>query len=521
MPAVMERANLERFRAAIARRLGLRMDDEKVDSLADLLQERIEASCRGQISAYLDRLGSNWIEEWRTLAEQLTVTETYFFRYWDHLRAFSEIVLPACLQTQYAQREVRILSAGSASGEEAYSLAMLARALPEPVSGAAHFKITGIDVNHAMIRKALRGIYSAWSLRETPENFQVQNFQLKEGEFVLDPAVRAMVTFEERNLLDDNPDLWQPSAWDVVFCRNVLMYFHPAAMRTVVERIARAIRPGGFLFLGHAETLRGVSDRFHLRHTHEAFYYERKQAHEQDLLPAIPEVRFSQVQGPGPVPMLNPDTSWVDAIQAASRRIAALTDRPAERNPAPERTEASRKVMPAPAAGLKRPWEVEIAVDLLGKERFEEAMDHLQAMPPGSENDPDVLLLSAVILTNRGDLAAAEAACRSLLGIDELNAGAHYLMALCREHGGQRRAALDHDQTAAYLDPGFAMPHLHMGLLAKRKGDFETAGRELGQAIALLEKEDASRILLFGGGFCRESLRNLCRNELHSCGGPT
>ena len=100
-----------------------------------------------------------------------------------------------------------------------------------------------------------------------------------------------------------------------------------------------------------------------------------------------------------------------------------------------------------------------------------------------------------------------------------MNAGAHYLLALCREGAGDSSAAAERDQVATYLDPAFAMPRLHLGLLARRKGDRERAREELGQALLLLQREDASRLLLFGGGFGREALSALCRAEILACGG--
>ncbi len=122
-------------------------------------------------------------------------------------------------------------------------------------------------------------------------------------------------------------------------------------------------------------------------------------------------------------------------------------------------------------------------------------------------------------MTHGGQLSGAEDACRRLLELDELNAGAHYVLALCRESAGDERGAADHDQVAAYLDPAFAMPRLHLGLLARRAGDRDAARRELAQALALLEREDPSRLLLFGGGFNRAALLALGRAELHACGG--
>jgi chemotaxis protein methyltransferase CheR len=142
-------------------------------------------------------------------------------------------------------------------------------------------------------------------------------------------------------------------------------------------------------------------------------------------------------------------------------------------------------------------------------------------LPPASQNDADALLLRAVLLTNDGKLAEAESACQRILSKDELHAGAHYLLALCREHAGDRRAAIEHNRVATYLDAAFAMPHLHLGLLARRSGDREQARAELESALTLLPREDASRILLYGGGFKREALVALCEAELRTCGGAT
>jgi len=138
--------------------------------------------------------------------------------------------------------------------------------------------------------------------------------------------------------------------------------------------------------------------------------------------------------------------------------------------------------------------------------------------PPESWRDPDVLLLRAALQTHRGQLTEAEEACKRLLNVDELSAGAHYVLALCREGAGDRTSAVSHDQVAIYLDPSFAMPHLHLGLLARRTADWATAQRELGHALLLLQREDSSRLLLSGGGFGRETLVALCRTELLSCG---
>jgi chemotaxis protein methyltransferase CheR len=158
-------------------------------------------------------------------------------------------------------------------------------------------------------------------------------------------------------------------------------------------------------------------------------------------------------------------------------------------------------------------------MELLEAERFGEALDAVGRLPPEAAADAEVLLLRATLLTHNGQFHEAERSCQELLRVDEFNAGAHYLLALCREGLGDAEGARHHDQLAAYVDRGFAMPRLHLGLLARRSGDLREAGRELAEALDLLRREDGSRLLLFGGGFTREALLALCRAELIACGG--
>jgi chemotaxis protein methyltransferase CheR len=511
-------AEIESFRGLVAERLGLYFEDSKLDFLADVLRQRMEDSACHQFSAYQKRISSFAGErnEIRALAEQLTVGETYFFRYAEHFQAFVELVLPSRIRARGADHRLRILSAACASGEEPYSMAILIRErFPELESW--DIRILGFDVNPLVVGKALRAKYSPWSLRETPENLQLKYFHGHGRDFQLDKAIRAAVTFEERNLAVNDPLFWQRDAFDAVFCRNVTMYFTMEVTRSVIARIAQSLAPGGYLFLGHAETLRAVSNEFHLRHTHETFYYQRREGREIESVTTLPPETTESRSLQRTVPELaEPNDSWFSAIRRASERIANLTQ---EKNGMGVKELAgtfSKTPNWQPVA-----WDRTVAIELLRREKFSEAMELLRALPAESQADADTQLLIAVLLTNAGDLPEAEKVCRQVLNLDELNAGAHYLMALCREHAGDRDGAVQHDQTAAYLDTAFAMPHLHLGLLAKRSVDLETARRELGRALPLLDREDTSRILLFGGGFTREALVELCRTELRACGGAS
>lgn len=502
---------VEQFRRVLTARLALRFDDDKTEFLTRVLDERVEARGSGSPETYLARLSDANGEEFGALAERLTVGETYFFRNAQDVQAFTGAVLPERIRARVAERRLRVLSAGCSSGEEPYTLAMLVRDVPQLAGWDV--RIHGFDVNPEAVARARAAKYSPWSLRQTAPGLRERFFRQEGGEFRVVDHVKALVTIEERNLADDDPDFWTPGTFDVVFCRNVLMYFAPEAVRSVVARIATALAPGGFLFLGHAETLRGVSAEFHLRQTHDTFYYQSRGQGEASVERADVVAARSERAAFEPA---RPDGRWVEVIRGASQRIAQLSGADAAKAQAPVLPDA-RAELGAPGLGGGG---LTVAHELLERERFVEALAALGPSAPEQEKDVDALLLRAVLLASSGDLAGADAVSERVLRLDELNAEAHYVRAICREHAGDATTAADHDRYALYLDPTFAMPRLHLGLLAKRGGDLEQARREISRALTLFAAEDGLRILLLGGGFTRDGLMRLCRAELNACGGP-
>jgi chemotaxis protein methyltransferase CheR len=508
MTTASVRAELERLRTAVGDHLGFAFEDDELEQLGHTLRQRVTTLKLPTLDAYLARLksGAHREEETAALAELFTVTETFFCRNQEQIQALVDAVLPQRARTEC--RRLRIVSAGCASGEEPYSIAM---ALCEAVPDLDHWdvKIFALDVNRRALERAERAQYSAWSLRATPEPIKARYFTQAGREFVLAERVRKLVEFREHNLADPEPLFLRALAADAVFCRNVIMYFTPEAMRRVVADLTSALLPGGLLFLGHAETLRGLSHEFHLCHTHGTFYYQRK-----ERAPVSSRRRPDARPSPPPeVPALPAGvegaSSWFEAIRAGNARLPTLSH-----SSEPNATRGAIEEDPETRghAELNRIFE------LVERERFDEALVLLDGLPAAAGAHPDALLLSAVVLTNAGRVTDAEHACRRLLEADELHAGAHYLTALCREHAGDALGAAEHDRMAVHLDPSFAMPHLHAGLVAKRRGALGTARHELEQALMLLEREDTSRLVLFGGGFSRAALTALCRSELGRLG---
>jgi len=501
MNAVPHGAELERFRAAIGERLGLWIDDAKLPELSVLLARRA-GELRMRPSEYValiedDARGKG---ERRALAQSLTVSETYFFRQGDQIRELME-------QLAGRARPVRLLSAGCASGEEPYSIALALREHAPQLAATA--TIRAVDIHPAVIERAKAGRYSSWALRETLEPMVRRWFRQDGNQFVLDPEIRKAVQFEERNLIEHNADLFAAGSYEAVFFRNVLMYFTAEAAAAVIARIARALVPGGLLFLGYAETLRGLSTDFHLRHKRETFYYQKRGDGSERGSSTGPRGQAQASTTPAP----QADASWQEAIERASARIRDLTTAPASTTDERASTRASDGAAPV------EPFDLHPALELLRNERFGDALAAMAALPAAAERDPDVLLLRSALLVHSGDFAGARETCAALLADNELNAGAHYLLALVCEAERQLERAAEHHRVAAYLDPTFAMPRLHLGLIARRTGDALAAQRELRQACALLEREDTGRLLMFAGGFGRAALLALCKAELSASGG--
>lgn len=490
-----------------------------LDIVEALIEERFGLSCAGwqkerlaaAVKKRLHRVAApqeRSREELLALASEITVGETYFFREATQIDALIEAALPERARAGAPGRGIRILSAGCASGEEAYSLAL---AIGDRAPAVAdRVAIHGIDLSAAAIGHARRGVYAPWALRAVPAEVRDRCFHPAGGGFRLKDEHRAQVTFEQRNLLDD-PALWAPSSFDVIFCRNVTIYFSERALRAAVARFSAALAPGGFLFLGHAETLRGLSDEFELRFTQGAVYHRRKGPSESRTRPAAPA---------------KPD-SWIEAIRRASERVAELTRRagepdgsgaPAQLPPLDPRPHLAAAAAPQPPSRDPPPaaapgHALEPLRRLVAAERFEEGLARLRAMPEEASATSDARLLEALMLSGLGRIDEVERVCGRLVVATGGHAGAHYLLGLCREHARDSARAADHYREAVRIDPAFAMAHVRAGLLARSTGDHLGARLELRQARARLDAASAEHLLLFGGGFSREVLQGLCRTD--------
>jgi len=193
------------------------------------------------------------------VTDAMTTNESFFFRDGKPFEQFQKVVLPHLLKTRAAQKKFRIWCAASSSGQEPYSLAMILKENAAQLAGWT-CEIVGTDISTEMLEKAKAGVYSQFEVqRGLPITHLVKYFKKTDENWTVDPAIRAAVTYKNWNLLEDLKPLGQ---FDVVFCRNVLIYFDTLTKTDVLERICRQMTEDGVLYLGGAETVLGISDRF-------------------------------------------------------------------------------------------------------------------------------------------------------------------------------------------------------------------------------------------------------------------
>jgi chemotaxis protein methyltransferase CheR len=262
------------LRAEIYRRTGMYFND----SSKYLIQKRLSPRARElnfdsfQRYFYFLQYDARADAEFDQIYDLVTTNETYFFREPAQLRAFADEIVPDVL-TRKAVKKIRIWSAGCASGEEVYTIAML---LEEAGwYGRAAFEIFGSDINQQVLSRARRGVYRENSFRATPQVFRDKYFvRENEGAWRISDAIRNRVSFGRLNLYDRSR-VSLLGQLDLIFCRNVIIYFDDGSKRIVVTNFYDRLIEGGYLLLGHSESLISLSTQFRLKHLKNDMVYQK------------------------------------------------------------------------------------------------------------------------------------------------------------------------------------------------------------------------------------------------------
>jgi chemotaxis protein methyltransferase CheR len=268
-------AEFRLFADFIRGRCGLHFDEDTRYLVEKRLARRIQEADMGSFASYLYQLrsGPNAEDEFSKVVDILTTNETYFFRERSQLSALVEEIVPGMLSRQLtSRRPISIWSAGCSSGEEPFSVAMMG--MEAGLVPGRDFRVYASDISRAVLNRARRGVYREASFREADESTRRRYFAQKDGLTRISDSVKRHVDFVHMNLLDSSK-VSLLGTMDVILCRNVIIYFDLETKKRVMKTFHDKLRPGGYLLLGHSESLINVTADFELKHLSRDLVYRR------------------------------------------------------------------------------------------------------------------------------------------------------------------------------------------------------------------------------------------------------
>lgn len=375
------------------------------------------------------------------LVSHLTVGETYFFREPKAFDALRERILPQLLGGRRGREQrLRLWSAACSTGEEAYSLAILVQQLL-PDWRDWDVTILATDINERSLQKAVAGVYGAWSFRESSTEFKERYFTRgSDGRFTVDPDIRECVQFAHLNLAQEgfSPTL-NTGAMDIIFCRNVLIYFTAEHVRKLVENLRRSLVDEGWLVVSPSECSQALFSQFVAVNFPGSILYRK----------GNPEEALPSNWAPRELDAESAATAFA-ALQSSITALASV--------PAPEICSAAAKV---PSAA--------------------------QEQAPQAETEASqTYSLQARALANQGLHADALVWCERWIAADKIDAAAHYVHATVLQEMGQRETARRSLRRAVYLQPDFALAHFVLGNFARADARPAEAHRHFANALHVL-----------------------------------
>ncbi|MCF8210196.1 MAG: methyltransferase domain-containing protein [Rhodoferax sp.] len=477
--------DLEPFKALIRVRCGLTIEGNNEDKLAQALLGRIrllnsEHSPAGHsnqslpASDYYRRLSQD-AAEFQSLVNLLTINETYFFREPEQIRLLVHRLAPRVLAAQSGNTPVRILSAGCSSGEEPYSLVMaLMEKYGETVSRL--FSFTGGDIDSEVLHKARAASYTEFSFRGVATDLRERYFDKARGVYVLKEEIRNQVQFHELNLLTcQTGGPWQN--FDIIFFRNVSIYFDPPTRALIQRKLADLLKPDGVLVIGTAETLANDLGVLPLVEEDGLFYFVKVKG-QPPLAPALvrPSLPLAPNQTFYPLPI----------APLADPSAAIFSSHPPAR----------QSLVPNPATPLATasscpPVDTELAHarELVLDKHYDLALPLLNNTLAAEPGHRQALLLKAFVLLNRKQFESAHQAADQVFQTDHWSIDALLLLGLAARWRNLNEAAIPWFRQAVYAHHGCWPAHFYLAELYRHQDEPELAQRAYRTVLGLLSRD--------------------------------
>lgn len=452
-----------RFATLLRQRAGLCYPEQRRADLTHGLQRlalHLGVESFAQLLAMVESRPSAWDE----LIAELTIGETYFFRNAAQFAALRDIILPDLMQRRATMRYLRLWSAGCATGEEPYSLAITLHEVL-PANPPWQVSILATDINRRFLNRAREARYGNWSFRETPDDLRDRYFvaEPEKGLWRLRDDIRRTVTFAQLNLAE--PTYPAPHlgivAFDLIFCRNVMIYFDEETTRQVVQRLYDALVPGGWLVVGHAEPNVVLYRQFETHNAPGTILYRK----------------------PLQVPLFTNASTPVQSGPVVPAPPPALPASPVSLSLPPPPRASSDPTSAGVLSGASTPAPIR-AEDLLHMART---------------------------AADRGDWQQAQTQIEALIKAHPLFAPAYHLQGQIAEHLGHLEAALAAYRRSVYLDPRLIVGYIGMAHVYTQLQQPDAARRTLRSVQTLLGALADSQVVDDATGSTAAELRNYVR----------
>lgn len=448
---ILDENSLQRFMQIISEQTGLYIREQDIKKVRDTISSQIKLLRMSSPEEYYRLLETDTRErsqECQILTNCLTTGETYFFRDKGQFALLKNWILPELINARKTEHTLRIWSAGCATGEEAYSVAML---IDELIPEKKEWDITilGTDINHDAIKKARQGIYREWSFRHMDDCLRNSYFTLNRDEWKIHEHIQKMVAFQTGNLIKDEYPNSEIYDIDLVVCRNVFIYFNASAVSLVVAKFIDTIREGGYLMTGHSELYTQNPQCLKPRTFPESVIYQK--VSKPAIAELIPKIKAERRFIPRPKP----------STATAIRETAVVK----KRDISPLMNEAEE---------FFHNGNYHMAIET-AERIIRENPDHFHAR---------YLIARAYANMGRGDKAADN--CLQALKVDPLRAEPYYLLAKIACEKGDLEKEKEMLKKVVYLAPSHPGAYLEMGSIYEHDGDEAKALKMRATALELL-----------------------------------
>ncbi|RPI53673.1 MAG: hypothetical protein EHM55_13145 [Acidobacteria bacterium] len=436
---------------------------------------------------YLERLrgaAPHIVEaELRNLLNLVTVTETCFFRDASQFRLLREHIIPTLMSERTARgdrtRTIRIWSAGCSSGEEAYSIAITLEEMGAYKAYAGwKIEIIGTDLNTRALEKARRGVYSPRAVRNVEGRLLDMYFVRQGRNVALTDEIKRRVEFEFGNLTQTPMPSTGPQ--DIIFCKNVAIYFRTDVTRKLVTGLHGTLATGGYLLLGHAESLWQMSEGFSLVEHERAFCYRK-----------------------GP-----------QATQNAAQYVVPGFSRTVPSRTVPGRTVTQPKVRPETVITIEATTRYDACLAAFRAGDWDAAESALAALVAACPTFVPALLLLGGLYAHRGRFDEAMCQAESVLKLSDLEPRAHLLLGMIAARQQRAEDALQSLRRALYLDDSLALAHFWLGNLYRDRGDVMRACHEYENVVRDWEHHTLELTEEFASDLTAEQIVGFCSHSL-------